>query len=265
MIDVQYTQPGYLDFGEEALRKKEHRLYRRRRFLAMVRGHLRDHLSPRWIVAGLLCQSFLFSAATGWFLHRCGMRDAGAIGAWSVAAAWPVFLFLLHRRTSVECGKLKIDNEFERLIALDEREEATENAPLSDRTERNLRVFNESFSRECGRGGPAGIYLMILLSLSTAGAWLVWDLIRNAPKLIAEMLVDAHFMPAHPRLYRAIESGSWFRQVGAATAVYFFGLALIVLFVVADVGIIRALTVSRMELAAARSEKAISRTAQPPP
>ncbi len=119
--------------------------------------------------------------------------------------------------------------EFEQLILHDEWRSAVENAPMSEATRQRIEVCQRAMVNQ--RGGASAL---LFLALVTAGGWIIWDLVRSSPNLFAEAMIDGHFMPANPNLYRRIESDSWFRQISGVTALHFLILPVIVILLAAE-------------------------------
>jgi hypothetical protein len=229
MPRVTYGTPGYFDALAEAEAKHQQRAYFRRRMLAAIRGWLRENSAPRWTVAGLLLLCAAGAAGAGIVLSRCGFTGVGIISSLAVLAVWPLFLLLLRWRAEVESRRLDIGERASLFIARDEAEIAMENAPSSPQENEKwegVRIGIQSGMQQSSGAGGFALPILILLASLTAGTWLLWDLIRLAPFLLGEAVLDGVLATRHPQLTKNIPTPPWWGSAFAATAVHFIGLAL---------------------------------------
>ncbi len=77
------------------------------------------------------------------------------------------------------------------------------------------------------QGGAANPLVLVILTALTLGSWLIWELIRSGPSLIAEVMIDAELVKAEPTLAIKIITHRWLPETLGATAFHFFGLSVV--------------------------------------
>jgi len=135
---------------------------------------------------------------------------------------------------------MHLDEHLSWFIARDEGATAMENAPPSAEVQHRRDVWMNAATREMSNAAgraPGGIFIAFLLVMITAGCWLIWDFIRCGPNIVVLSVMDAHFLPAHRKLERSIESDPGCKEVLGITALYFFMIAVVVLLVAGELGI----------------------------
>ena len=221
-----------LEYFSEAELKHQARQDRRRRLLQGVRGWLYETRSPRWLTGGLLAVSLLAGSGIAVAAFESGLRSIPWLCFVSIMAGWPVFIWLIRWQAGCMMGCLDSIRDGQHYLARDtvaERDEFWE-IGFWDRTE-NRQAFARSFSREAARCGgrliatPFGPVALLALGIVTFGLWLLWDLIKSGPTLLAEAVVDDAFPRRHPRLAEPVHTEPWLQNAVIATCVHFGGLA----------------------------------------
>ena len=207
------------------------RLERRRRLLREIRGWLRTERAPRLtVLAILLVCTAMGVLADAWLRHMgFGFRPY----RWMIAAfaPWPLFLGLLRWRAGVEARRLDLVATMNQFVVHDDAAEQQECNPQRSQWQRaieeawgreNARATGDALGRATGGGG---IFVIVILLAVSMGTWLLWDLTRLGPTLLAETMIDGVLVPAEPRLARQMHSGHWLKNIGPACYFHFVGLA----------------------------------------
>lgn len=202
---------------------------RRERLVSRIRGWLRKDRSPQWTVGLLLipttaCVIGVDSVLRHWGLDLTPLR-------WALAffAAWPVFVFLLRWRASVEWHQLHLEQLGWDYVRFDEGAEAAlcapKSAPRPTLTQNIWRETCNSIGRESGRLAGGGIPMAIFMGALTLGGWTIWQLIRTGPSLLAHVIVDSEAVLSSPVLATRISRENWLSAALGETYLFFLSLA----------------------------------------
>ena len=221
-----------LEFYSEAELKHQARQERRRRLLQGVRGWLYETRSPRWLTTGLLAVSLLAGAGVACAASQSGLRSIPWLCFIGIVAAWPVFLSLVRWQAGRMIRCLEALHDGRSYLARDIQAERDDFFDIGfwDRTE-NRQAFAESFQREAASFGgrlistPFGPFVLLGLGVATLGMWLLWDLVKNGPTLLAEAFVDDAFPRRHPQFAEPMHTEPWLPNAVIATCVHFVGFA----------------------------------------
>lgn len=186
-----------------------------------IRGWLRAERSPRLTIVALLALSAAFAIGIGYFLAACGIRGWGTRAFWSVLAAWPAFVWTIRWRAGVEFRQLTV-RESDRdahFRAIDESAE-DELFALTEQNETEREIY-----RGAGRAMGNNILTLLLLGGLTLGCWLIWDLIRTGPTLLAETIFDAEVVLSRSELMTRVTHRDWRSEAFGLTGIHFGGLA----------------------------------------
>ena len=212
-----------LEYFSEAELKHQARQDRRRRLLQGVRGWLYETRSPRWLTGGLLAVSLLAGSGIAFTAFESGLRSIPWLCFVGIMAGWPVFIWLIRWQAGRMMGCLDALGDGRKFIF---RDEAMERETFSDTASPHeqafWRSFREASSRDVGKGGLPAV---LAIGLLTLGTWLLWDLVKSGPTLIAEVFVDGIFPRRHPRLAEPVHTEPWLQNAVIATCVHFGGLA----------------------------------------
>jgi hypothetical protein len=91
--------------------------------------------------------------------------------------------------------------------------------------DKNGSSLSSAFSGNSSSFLRADPLTLLLLGSLTLGCWLIWDLIRNSPTLLAETLFDAEVVPPRMDLITSVKHLDWRAEAFGMTAVYFGGVA----------------------------------------
>jgi hypothetical protein len=219
----------------EAELKHQARQERRMRLLRGVRGWLYETRSPRWRTAGLLTISLLAGGIVALGLFWGGVRSIPWMCFAGVVASWPVFESLLRWQAAQMIRCLDTIGNARRFII---RDDAMERDVFSDTNIRYESDFRRSIRAglsggnqggSCtggNSGGAAGLPILITLGLLTLGTWLLWNLVKQGPTLLAETVVDEVFPRRHPQAAASVHTEPWLQNTLAVTGFHFIGFAL---------------------------------------
>jgi hypothetical protein len=220
---VSYGHTGYDTWEDEATARFEQRESFRRRLLAGIRGRLREKRGLRWWLAWVM----LICAAVAW-LVAVALHSTGAYGwlwlpGWGVLASWPIYVLALKLRAISEAAQLLSARDWHFLKATDEKGDADDLV-----TEEHIeRILNQAWQGErYGSSNDGGLAGFLLLIIVTVGTWLIWDLLRMGPALMAEIILDGQIVPANPSLLdRLPTSEPWYKTALLNTGLHFITLA----------------------------------------
>ena len=216
-----------LEIYSEAELKHQARQERRRRLLRGVRGWLYETRSPRWRTLGLFGGSLFVGTGAAFAAFQCGLRSIPWLCFIGIIAGWPVFISLVRWQAGRMMMCLEALGDGRKFIF---RDEAMEREIFSDTGSANEEAFWRSFRERgsdemwnaAGKGGLPSIFAM---GLFTLGTWLIWDLVKSGPTLLAEAFVDGTFPRRHPRLAAPMHTEPWLQNTIIATCIHFGGLA----------------------------------------
>lgn len=214
---------GYVDLAAEAKVRHEEAAYQRRRLLAAFRGWIRENGSPRRVAAGAFAVAAVVAIAIARACVVIGLAGPPLASAIAVIAAWPVFLLILWKYAAAKWDVMAEDPDICRFIAADRASLVAENSPQASKWEGAWNAAARGTSRVVG--GTTGVFGVILLTVATAGIWLVYTLIDSAPELVAEITLDGVIAVRQPTLVRKVETFPWPRYAAELTFPYFFGIA----------------------------------------
>ena len=216
-----------LEIYSEAELKHQARQERRRRLLRGVRGWLYETRSPRWRTLGLFAVSLLAGAGVAFAAFRFGLRSIPWLCFIGIIAGWPVFISLVRWQAGRMMTCLDALGDGRKFIFRDEEMERERFSDTGSPHEENFwRSFRETGSREMGKAvGNGGLPAMLGIGLLTLGTWLIWDLVKSGPTLLAEAFVDGTFPRRHPRLAAPMHTEPWLQNTIIATCIHFGGLA----------------------------------------
>lgn len=144
--------------------------------------------------------------------------------AYAIIPTWPLFVFLVRWRAGVESQQLDFEQLGEAFIALDERAEASFSKPLlSDDIHEGIAA---GFRSGMQQGGGGSLFFGMILAAITLGGWLVWELVRGGPRLLADTMIDAELVRSHPQLFEKVITYPWMAELFGATAIQFVGLTI---------------------------------------
>lgn len=223
---VSYGHSGYQTAEDEAEARQEARERFRRRLLCCIRGRLRESKGVRWWIAFLL----VGCSGLAWFL--AGIPATARFGGvWhsglAVLATWPVYVVALFLRAKVEGHRLELAGHWDSLMARDERGE------FEDRTvsERIDRVVNQGWeSNRYQNSNP--LLGFVAMTVVTVGTWLIWDLLRMGPGLMAEIILDGVLVPTYPEIKERMPYEAWYKTAFVSTGLHFVAAALCTVVVV---------------------------------
>jgi len=66
----------------------------------------------------------------------------------------------------------------------------------------------------------------LLLAIMTVGTWLIWDLLRMGPALIAEIILDGVLVPTYPEIKERMPYEEWYKTAFVSTGLHFAAAAL---------------------------------------
>jgi hypothetical protein len=221
---VSYGRTGYETFEDEAEAAHEARERFRRRLLCVIRGRLRESAGLRWWIALLMAGC----ACLAWFLAE--IPATVRFGSFwhsglAVLATWPVYVLVLFLRAKAEGKRLDLAGHWDSLKTLDERGEFQDR----DISEQIDRVVNKGWeaTRYQGSNQGGGVLLgYLLLTIMTVGTWLIWDLLRMGPGLMAEIILDGVIVPAYPEIKERMPYEAWYKTAFINTGAHFAGAAL---------------------------------------
>jgi len=190
---------GYETFSDAAERHYEERQNFRNRILRGLRGHLRENGGVRWRVAWLLAQSMLVSGLVVGAFHSAGVLGSQWHPCLVLIAGWPLFALGFIADAKKRTQRLDLFEKWTPSLLRDELGEIRDRLTSKRISEKVDLVWN-SAARQSGQNNGGGVIVIILLILLTAGTWLVWDLLRRAPALMAEVILDGIIAPAHPEM-----------------------------------------------------------------
>jgi Flp pilus assembly protein TadB len=225
---VSYGESGYHTFETEAEAKHEAREHYRRHLLSCIRGRVRENKSLRWRIALLLL--LCIAAACGLASLPVAQNIGGPWrGALAVMAMWPVYVWRLRAFARAESRHLELSGHWDSLITHDQLGEQ-DDRNMSEKIDRIVKKVWEGGRNQHGdRGDPqANLLAFVVLTIATLGTWTIWDLLRMAPSLVAEIIVDGVLVPAHPALGDRMPSYPWWKNAFASTALHFFAIAMCV-------------------------------------
>ncbi len=211
---------GYVEYRDEAEEVfRTHERHRQHLFSA-IRGWLRNKSSPRWTVAGLFAVCLIPGGGVAWFASKHGVNQYGPAQALGLLAAWLVFIFLIRWRAAIVSRSVDLGDDWRMFMAVDDGAEANENRELDPKMQKSISDGIRSGLQQ----GPQGAGLLVV-GIITLGTWLIWDLIRNGPTLLAETVIDGELVPRYPALARQIPSDHWLKNAFIMTCVHFLGLS----------------------------------------
>lgn len=238
----------YVDPRREALDALELQASRRRRLLAGIRGWLRATKRPRWRVAGLLGVSFGAGSLAATAAWTAGLHLPIGVAGFGILVAWLLFARLLHaeaRRLCRAFAPLGMADDFlptaETFVAHDALAEHLEARRLYEPPDPDSpwqRGFRSGMQSGLQQGGPMALPALLIIGLLTLGTWIVWDLLRLSPMLLAETILDGAVAEAEPDLAHRMPIENWRSNALAGTAFHFISLAVVI---VVLAGVLRAL------------------------
>ena len=218
---------GYADLQQEAWEALETRRYRRRRIVSGIRGRLRESQRSRHVAMWLFLASMVPGAAVAVLARICRVDGWGVAPALGFLVQWPVFVLLTGWQCERWTRRNDVVRKVEEAIPLDEATEARENAGLYSEADSGIRQAIENGLRSGTQQGGGGLPGLLVLGCLTLGTLLVWDLIRIAPTLFAETILDGPVARRDPSLAGRLELENWRQNAFGSTAVHFLGLALV--------------------------------------
>jgi hypothetical protein len=217
---VSYGEIGYHTFEDEIEAKREAWERYRRHLLSCVRGRVRENRTLRWRVGFLIVGCIALACELA--MLRATMHFGGPWhAALAVVATWPLYVLGLYACAKSESRKLELAGHWETLKGHDELGEIMDRETAAKIDRGVGRVWDSLRYQQGGNGGGAllGIFL---LTIGTVGTWTIWDLLRMARALVAEIIVDGILVPACPHLADRMPTGSWWKNVFTSTTVHFF-------------------------------------------
>jgi len=204
---------------------------RRSRLLALIRGWLRKERAPRLTVVLLLIPCAVCIVLSEYLMRRAGFELLPMRWAFAVLPAWPLFVALVRWRAAAEWERLNLKKKLGREYQL--HDESAEAVPFVVKTQKQLEwdqgvqsgIRGGLQQNGVGRIGAVPWVLFIMVAV-TIGTWLVWELIKGGPKLLANTIIDSELVPSQPKLVFKMETYKWFPETLGATALHFLGLAL---------------------------------------
>jgi hypothetical protein len=227
---ISYGHSGYQTVEDEAEARLEERERYRRRFLCCIRGRLREGKGGRWWIAFLI----VGCAGLAWFL--AGIPATARFGGvWhpglAVLATWPVYVIALFLRAKAEGHRLELAGHWDSLMTRDERGELEDRA-VSEQIDRVVNnVWSSNRSQNSQNSNPLAEF--VLMTVVTVGTWLIWDLLRMGPELMAEIILDGVLVPTYPEIEGRMPSEAWYKTAFASTGLHFTAAALCTVVVVA--------------------------------
>lgn len=178
----------------------------------------------RWWLAWVM----LLCAAVAWLvavaLYSTGHFRWLWLPGWGVIASWPVYVLSLKIMAHSEArDMLAAARDWHFLKANDEQGDAHDRN-IEDRVDGALRhMWNSRQGGGTPQGQFAGIFFLIIL---TVGTWLIWDLLRMGPALLAEIILDGDILPANPALSDRLPiSEPWYKTALLNTGLHFISAA----------------------------------------
>jgi hypothetical protein len=203
---------AYVDeIGEEIEARGE----RYRRAVRCIRGWLRQERRASGNVAAIVAFCIGFGVAFTCVLEFAGWNDAVPRAGVAVLCTWPVYLALfstLARREAEQFDWPSIDY-----------------ASVDDALTRKADAREESFAevlrsvRTSGSSAPNAGPALILLGLLTLGTFLIYDLIRSSPALLAEKVLD-NLIHQSSGMVSRFGLGTGRNHYFAATSIHFLSL-----------------------------------------
>jgi hypothetical protein len=219
---VSYGQPGYQTLEDEIAAHQEAREYFRRRILACIRGRLRERKFLRWRLGLLLLGCLLL---TGLLISIPTPIQPSWQVAIAVLAAWPIYLLFLYLWARSETRRLNLAGHWDMLVARDERGEF-QDRHTSEQIDKVVRqAWDGSRCQSSAQGN--NLLGMFILACVTLGTWIVWDLLRTGPALVAEIILDGVIVPTYPEYSDRLPSEPWYKAAFLNTAPHFASAALI--------------------------------------
>ncbi|MGC3990414.1 MAG: hypothetical protein QM796_12175 [Chthoniobacteraceae bacterium] len=218
---------GYIDFQSEAEDHFEARQRIRRKALSTLRGWLLEKAQPRWRVFGCFVGALLPASLAMMLALRCGISPWGPAPAIGFFMAWPSFTFLLAYSTNPLSKRIELGEDWRWFMARDDDDLARETVYENKLREQYWTGFDNGM-RTPNSGGYASIGTVFIILVSL-GTWLVWDLARLGPNLLAETILDKCWDKSHSTLAQKVSTEKWWPNIMIATAMHFLGLALVAL------------------------------------
>ena len=198
---------------------------RRERLVSRIRGWLRKDRAPQLVVALLLLPTVAWAVVADAFLRRLELDLSPLRWAMAILTAWPIFVLLLRWRAAMEWRRLDLSRVGLAYMRYDEGEEARLAAPKTGKQLETERSINNGISQGLQQGQGAALPVTLLLAALTLGIWTIWKLIRNAPGLLTDVIIDGDAVPSTPSLATKISHENWFCEALAETYPYFLSLA----------------------------------------
>jgi len=220
---VSYGESGYHTFETEAEAKQEAREHYRRHLVSCIRGRIRENKKVRWRIALLLTGCILLAWRLGTIQATLHFG-----GPWhiciAVMATWPIYVFGVFECAKSESRTLSLAGHWETLTIHDQLGEMNDHN-VSGKIDRGVNKVWDSLRYARGNNGGE-ILAVAILAIGTLGTWTICDLIRMAPALVAEVIVDGILIPAQPSLAGRIPASPWWKYTFANTALHFFAMGM---------------------------------------
>jgi hypothetical protein len=223
---VSYVESGYQTFESEAEAKHEAREDYRRRLLSCVRGRVRENKSLRWRI-GFLMAGCIVGASALAAIPATNHAAGACLRVLAVMSMWPIYVYGLYACAKAESRHLDMAGHWDSHLIHDQLGEMNDRN-VSEKIDRIVKNVWEGNRYQQGNQGGA-LLGFVVLTIATLGTWTIWDLLRMAPALVAEIIVDALLVPAHPALAdRMPPTYPWWKNAFASTALHFLAIGLCV-------------------------------------
>jgi hypothetical protein len=180
---------------------------------------LRESSGFRWRIALLLvvcgALAYMFASIPATSGISVIWRSALA-----VLVTWPVYVVALYFWARVEGRRLNMAGQWPSLLARDQRGEM-EDREASEKVDSAVNKVWEA-SRYQTQRDLLGFLCRVI---ATAGTWLIWDLLRMGPALMAEIILDGVVVPIFPEIQDRMPCEPWYKTAFLSTLVHFLAAA----------------------------------------
>lgn len=177
-------------------------------------------------MTALLALSTAIAVAVGYVLALVGIKGWGTRAFWSVLVAWPAFVGLMRWRAGVEFRNSALrKSERDAYFATIDEVAESELFNLKEPSETE-RAFKRELGQSLGRAMGSNVLTLLLLGGLTLGCWLIWDLIRTGPTLLAETIFDADVVSSRLQVITTVTHRDWRWEAFGLTGIHFGGLAI---------------------------------------
>lgn len=233
----------YVDLRREAQDALELRASRRRRVILGIRGWLHQSQRPRWRAAGLLAVSLATGTLVSWLVWTAGLKLPICAMGLGIGVAWVGFAGLLqwqarrlYHATAAARPAEDLLRAMDHHVAEGLLAERIENHRLyaepSEEELRWQRSFSQGLQNASQQGGPTSFPVLLIVGLLTLGTWILWDLLRCSPAILAEALLDGAVARDHPGIADRIAIEAGHANTLAGTALHFLSLGIVVILLV---------------------------------